>query len=89
MKYVMARGCTSLENYSNNSVVWTSGETGLAFINCLSFLEDEEGKITEGFLLDSLLENGGKITGNSLPDLHFQPLWQSYMEVFLSQTCMH
>ena len=83
MKYVMARGCTSLENYSNNSVVWTSGEAGLAFINCLSFLEDEEGKITEGFLLDSLLENGGKIIENSLPDIHFQPFWQSYMEAFL------
>ena len=61
LKYVMAQGCTSLENYSNNSVVWTSGEAGFTFINCLSFLEDEEGKITEGFLLDSLLENGGKI----------------------------
>ncbi|KAF3953082.1 hypothetical protein CMV_021433 [Castanea mollissima] len=52
----------------------------LTFINCLCFLEDEEGKITEGFLLDSLLENGGKITENSLPDIQFQPLWQSYME---------
>nr|XP_023879432.1 TMV resistance protein N-like [Quercus suber] len=79
-KYVMARGCTSLENYSNNSVVWTSGEAGLTFINCLSFLEDEEGKITEGFLLDSLLENGGKIIENSSPDILFQPFWQSYME---------
>ena len=61
LKYVLAQGCTSLENYSNNSVVWTSGEAGFTFINCLSFLEDEEGKITEGFLLDSLLKNGGKI----------------------------
>ena len=83
LKYVLAQGCTSLENYSNNSVVWTSGEAGFTFINCLSFLEDEEGKITEGFLLDSLLENGGKIIGNSLPDIHFQPFWQSYMEAFL------
>lgn len=79
-----------MENYSNNSVVWTKGEAGLTVINCLSFLEDEEGKITESFLLDSLLEkNGGKLTENYLPDILFQPFWQSYMEVFLSQTCMH
>ena len=89
-KYVMARGCTSLENYSNKVVVWTSGETGFTFINCLSLLEDVEDKITEDFLLDSLLKDDrSKITEVSLPDIYFQPLWQRYMEVTLSFSHSH
>ena len=84
--FVMARGCTSLENYSNNKVVvWTSGETGFTCINCLGLVEDEESKITEVSLLDSLVKyEGGKITEGSLLDIHYQTLWQRYMEVSLS-----
>jgi Leucine-rich repeat (LRR) protein len=86
--FVMARGCTSLESYSNKVVVWTSCETGFTLINCLRLVEDEEGKITDVVLLDSLLEDeGGKITEGTLPDMHFRPLWQRYMEVSL--TFMH
>uniref|UniRef100_A0A2N9GNS1 TIR domain-containing protein n=1 Tax=Fagus sylvatica TaxID=28930 RepID=A0A2N9GNS1_FAGSY len=51
-------------------------------INCLRLVEDEEGKITDVVLLDSLLEDeGGKITEGTLLDMHFRPLWQRYMEV--------
>ena len=49
-RHVMARGCTSLENYSNKVVVWTSGEVGFTFINCLSLLKDDKGKSTDDFL---------------------------------------
>ena len=66
-QFVSAQGCTSLKDYSNQVVVWTSGEAGFTFINCLS-LGDDEGKIAEFSLLD----------------IHFQPLWQRYMEVSLS-----
>ncbi|KAG7940992.1 hypothetical protein I3843_16G015300 [Carya illinoinensis] len=44
---VMARECTSLENYSGQVVVWTSGEAGFTFINCLSLANDEECKVGE------------------------------------------
>ncbi|KAG6671640.1 hypothetical protein I3842_16G013700 [Carya illinoinensis] len=48
---VMARGCNSLESYSNQIVVWTSSETGFTMINCLS-LADNEDKFGEVSLLD-------------------------------------
>ena len=87
--FVMARGCTSLENYSKKVVGWTSGETGLTFINCLSLVEEED-EITEVSLLGSLLEDeGSKSTEVSLLDIHFQPLWQRYMEVSLSLSLSH
>ncbi|XP_030962619.1 uncharacterized protein LOC115983903 isoform X3 [Quercus lobata] len=68
-QYVSARGCSSLENYSNQVVVWTSGDTGFTFINCLGLADDEEGKIAEISLLD----------------IHFQPLWQRFMEEQIHQ----
>ncbi|KAF5444610.1 hypothetical protein F2P56_033730, partial [Juglans regia] len=61
---VMARECSSLENYSGQVVVLTSGEAGFTFINCLSLADDEECKVGEVFLLDSQV----------------RPLWQRYME---------
>ncbi|XP_059453463.1 TMV resistance protein N-like [Corylus avellana] len=63
---VMARHCTSLINYSNQIIVWTSGEPGLTFINCLNSADDidEESKGRE----------------LSLRDIHFKPLLQRYME---------
>ncbi|XP_057952416.1 TMV resistance protein N-like [Malania oleifera] len=64
IKLVMARGCTSLENYSNRFIVWTSGETGFTIIDCLEDAEDEEYQISPISLLD----------------MHLQPLWQKYME---------
>ena len=67
-QFVSARGCSSLENYSNQVVVWTSGDAGFTLINCLGLADDEEGKIAEIYLLD----------------IHFQPLWQRFMEVSLS-----
>ncbi|XP_040997963.1 disease resistance protein RUN1-like isoform X2 [Juglans microcarpa x Juglans regia] len=67
---VMARECTSLENYSGQVVVWTSGETGFTFINCLSLADDEECKVGEVFLLDSQV----------------RPLWQRYMEEKIHQS---
>nr|POE69813.1 disease resistance-like protein csa1 [Quercus suber] len=66
-QFVSARGCTSLENYSNQVVVWTSGEARFTIINCLGLADDEDGKIAE---VSSL-------------DIHFQPplwLWQRYVE---------
>ncbi|XP_050281499.1 TMV resistance protein N-like [Quercus robur] len=68
-QYVSARGCSSLENYSNQVVVWTSGDAGFTFINCLGLADDEEGKIAEISLLD----------------IHFQPLWQRFMEEQIHQ----
>ena len=72
-QFVMARGCASLQDY-NEVFVWTPGETGYTFINCLSLVEDKECKIMEV----------------SLQDIHFQPLWKIYMEVTsLSLTHTH
>ena len=51
-QFVSAQGCTSLENYSNQVVVWTSGVAGFTIINCLGLAEDEDGKIAEVSLLD-------------------------------------
>lgn len=65
---VLARECTSLENYSNQVVVWSSGEAGFTLINCLSLADDEECKVSEVSWLD----------------IQVRPLWQRYMEVFLS-----
>ena len=67
-QFVSARGCFSLENYLNQVVVWTSGDAGFTFIDCLGLADDE----------------GGKITEISLLDIHFKPLWQKFMEVSLS-----
>ena len=67
-QFVSARGCTSLENYSNQVVVWSSDETVFTFINCLDLADDEEGKTVDV----------------SLKDIHFQALWQRYIEVSLS-----
>ena len=69
-QFVSARGCTSLENYSNQVVVWTSGEARFTIINCPGLADDEDGKIAE---VSSL-------------DIHSQPLWlwQRYVEVSLS-----
>ena len=74
-QFVSARGCTSLENYSNQVVVWTSGEERFTIINCLGLADDEDGKIAE---VSSL-------------DIHFQPLWlwQRYVEVSLSLSHTH
>ena len=72
-QFVSARGCSSLENYSNQVFVWTSGDAGFTFIDCLGLADDE----------------GGKITEISLLDIHFKPLWQKFMEVSLSVSCTH
>ncbi|XP_059453460.1 uncharacterized protein LOC132183999 [Corylus avellana] len=61
----MARGCNLLENYSNQVIVWTSGETGFTFINCLSSVNDEEES---------------KCRRLCLLKMHFLPLLQIYME---------
>ena len=66
-QFVSAQGCTSLENYSNQVIVWTSGAARFTFINCHG-LADDEGKIDDVPLLN----------------IHFQSLWQRYMEVSLS-----
>jgi Leucine-rich repeat (LRR) protein len=72
---VMARHCTSLINYSNQIIVWTSGEPGLTFINCLNSADD----IDEESIGSEL----------SLRDVHFKPLLQRYMEVSLSLSLIH
>ncbi|KAL0017104.1 hypothetical protein SO802_004173 [Lithocarpus litseifolius] len=54
----------------NEVVVWTPGETGYTSINCLSLVEDKECKIMEV----------------SLQEIHFQPLWQIYMEEQIHQS---
>lgn len=58
----------------NEVVECTPGEVGYTFINCLSLVEDKECKIMEV----------------SLQYIHFQPLWQIYIEVTsLSLTHTH
>jgi Leucine-rich repeat (LRR) protein len=82
-QYVMARERTSLENYSNQIIVWTSGETGFTFINCLSFRDNEECKFSELEFVHEQL---------NLQDIHLQPLWQRFAEeqmVSLSLSLSH
>ena len=67
-QFVSAQGCTSLENYSNQVVVWTSDAARFTFINCHGLADDEEGKIADVPFLNT----------------HFKSLWQRYMEVSLS-----
>ena len=67
-QFVSAQGCTSLENYSNQVVVWTSDAARFTFINCHGLADDEDGKIADVPLLN----------------IHFQSLWRRYMEVSLS-----
>jgi Leucine-rich repeat (LRR) protein len=92
-QYVMARECTSLENYSNQVIVWTSGESGFTFINCLSLGDNEECNMSDinlesGFTSINCLSFGDdeecQIFDVKLLDVHFQPLWQRYMKVSLS-----
>jgi Leucine-rich repeat (LRR) protein len=71
---VMARECTSLENYSNQVIVWTSGETGFTFINCLSLGDNEECKISVPNQLDLVYET------LNVRNVHLQPLWQRFMD---------
>uniref|UniRef100_A0A7N2LDE7 Uncharacterized protein n=1 Tax=Quercus lobata TaxID=97700 RepID=A0A7N2LDE7_QUELO len=49
-QFVSAQGCTSLENYSNQVIVWTSGAARFTFINC-NGLADDEGKIADDQIL--------------------------------------
>ncbi|XP_040997960.1 TMV resistance protein N-like isoform X1 [Juglans microcarpa x Juglans regia] len=58
-QFVMARECTSLQNYSNQIVVSTSGGGEFTVINCLSLAASEEDILSEVSLLDR----------------HFHPLW--------------
>ncbi|KAG6625154.1 hypothetical protein CIPAW_16G076500 [Carya illinoinensis] len=58
-QFVMARECTSLQNYSNQVVVSTSGGGEFTVMNCLSLAGREEDILSEVSLLDT----------------HFQPLW--------------
>jgi len=73
-QYVMARECTSLENYSNQVIVWTSSESGFTFINCLSLGDNEECKLSVPNQLELIHEQ------LNLQNIHLQPLWQRYME---------
>jgi hypothetical protein len=73
-QYVMARECTSLENYSNQVTVWTSGESRFTFINCLSLGDNEECKLSVPNQLKLIHEQ------LNLQNIHLQPLWQRYME---------
>ena len=41
IQFVSERGCISLENYKNQVVVWTLGEAGFTFIDCLDLTDDE------------------------------------------------
>uniref|UniRef100_A0A7N2LFU1 ADP-ribosyl cyclase/cyclic ADP-ribose hydrolase n=1 Tax=Quercus lobata TaxID=97700 RepID=A0A7N2LFU1_QUELO len=61
---VSAQGCTSLENYSNQVVVWTLDAARFTFINCHGLADDEEGKMADV----------------PLHNMHFQSLWQRYIE---------
>ena len=67
-QFVSAQGCTSLENYSNQVVVWTSGAARFTFINCHGLADDK----------------GGIIADVTLQNMPLQSLWQRYMEVSLS-----
>ncbi|KAG2663151.1 hypothetical protein I3760_16G014400 [Carya illinoinensis] len=58
-QFVMARECTSLQNYSNQVVVLTSGGGEFTVINCLSLATREEDILNKVSLLDR----------------HFHPLW--------------
>ncbi|XP_040998905.1 disease resistance protein RPV1-like [Juglans microcarpa x Juglans regia] len=58
-QFVMARECTSLQNYSNQVVVLPSGGGEFTVINCLSLAAREEDILSE---VSSLYT-------------HFQPLW--------------
>ncbi|KAF5444599.1 hypothetical protein F2P56_033720 [Juglans regia] len=58
-QFVMARECTSLQNYSNQVVVSPSGGGEFTVINCLSLAAREEDILSE---VSSLYT-------------HFQPLW--------------
>ncbi|XP_050282604.1 uncharacterized protein LOC126723302 isoform X6 [Quercus robur] len=51
-RLVSVQGCTALENYSNQVVVWTLGVAGFTIITCLGLAEDEDGTIVEVSLLD-------------------------------------
>lgn len=73
IQFVMARECISLEDYLGHVVVFTSSRTGFTIINCLHLAENEEWE-------------GSEV---SLPDISFQPFWQSYMEVSLSLLHTH
>ncbi|XP_040998845.1 disease resistance protein RPP2B-like isoform X4 [Juglans microcarpa x Juglans regia] len=59
-QFVMARECTSLQNYSNQVVVSSSSGGEFTVINCLSLAAREEDIL---------------ISEVSLLDIHFQPLW--------------
>ncbi|XP_042965191.1 TMV resistance protein N-like isoform X2 [Carya illinoinensis] len=58
-QFVMARECTSLQNYSNQVVVLPSGGGEFTVINCLSLAAREEDILSEVYSLYT----------------HFQPLW--------------
>ena len=51
-RLVSVQGCTALENYSNQVVVWTLGVAGFTIITCLGLAEDQDGTIAEVSLLD-------------------------------------
>ena len=51
-RFVSVQGCTSLENYLNQVVVWTSRVAGFTIITCLGLAEDEDGTVAEVSLLD-------------------------------------
>uniref|UniRef100_A0A7N2LEV3 ADP-ribosyl cyclase/cyclic ADP-ribose hydrolase n=1 Tax=Quercus lobata TaxID=97700 RepID=A0A7N2LEV3_QUELO len=51
-RLVSVQGCTALENYSSQVVVWTLGVAGFTIITCLGLAEDEDGTIAEVSLLD-------------------------------------
>ncbi|KAF5445006.1 hypothetical protein F2P56_034090 [Juglans regia] len=59
-QFIMARECTSLQNYSNQVVVSSSSGGEFTVINCLSLAAREEDIL---------------ISEVSLLDIHFQPLW--------------
>jgi hypothetical protein len=77
-QYVMARECTSLENYSNQVTVWTSGEAGFTFINCLSLGDDEDEDEDCNISIPNQFELVRKQL--NLQNIHLQPLWQRYVE---------
>ena len=72
-QFVSAQGCTSLKDYSNLK------EYSNQAVVCTS---GEAGFTFINCL--SLGDDEGKIAEVSLLDIHFQPLWQRYMEVSLS-----
>lgn len=90
---VMARECTSLENFSNQVVIWASGETTFTFINCLSWDEDEKCRTSDFSMVGKHIQEAEdeefRNSKISLVDIRFQRLWQIYMMVSLSRAHKH